>query len=146
LIQKTDWRQKLLKIRKAIPENRRKEAAQTLKDSFSVQGNILSFTPIGTEINLTPLNERLKKEGRLFLVPYESTLEVSLTEIDCILVPGLGFDKFNTRLGYGKGYYDRLLASAGSILTLGIGFKEQFSSEPLPKDPWDIPVQELLLF
>jgi 5-formyltetrahydrofolate cyclo-ligase len=31
-------------------------------------------------------------------------------EIDFALVPGLGFDRRGGRLGYGGGFYDRLLA------------------------------------
>ena len=35
--------------------------------------------------------------------------DVSPSEIDLIIVPLLGFDKKGYRVGYGKGYYDRLL-------------------------------------
>lgn len=58
--------------------------------------------------------------------------------IDLILVPGLGFDKDNNRIGYGKGYYDRFLKEK-DICKIGICFKEQLL-ENIIVDKEDIPV------
>lgn len=147
MIPKTKWRQILLERRKAISKERRVEASFILKEKLAHQGKILSFSSMGSEIDLTPLNQHLAATGRLFLVPYnlDALAHVPLLEIDCILVPGLGFDRELYRIGHGKGFYDRFLIQVGNIPTIGVGFKEQMCEELLPHDPWDIPVKELLL-
>ena len=53
------------------------------------------------------------------------------------LVPGLAFDRENFRLGRGKGFYDRFLASAGdSLYKIGIGCSFQLV-EKVPRNPHD---------
>lgn len=169
---KAELRKQFLALRNAISQIRRDEAARSIVEMFP-KGRILSFYSIGSEIDLSLLNSILAKSDRLMthrlegerLVPYyvknEQELLVSplgirepdpttarkalLSEIDLILVPGLAFDKEGYRLGYGKGYYDKFLASAGNIPTAGIGFREQLSLDLLPRDPWDIPVNDLIL-
>ena len=147
-LQKSELRKILTERRKAISKERRDEAAQKALTALKDKGRVLSFSPFGSEIDLTPLNAHLKAEGRLSLVPYtlDALLHVSFSEIDCILVPGLGFDRDHFRIGYGRGDYDRFLARAGEILTIGVGFKEQLYEGVLPRDVWDIPLKEILLF
>lgn len=144
---KSELRGSLLSKRKAIPEKRRVEAARKAFEALKNRGTILSFSPMGSEIDLTSLNEYLKNQGRLYLVPYKIEIlkNVPLQEIDLILVPALGFDKRNYRIGYGKGYYDRFLEGI-DIPTIGVGFKEQLHESLLPIEPWDVPVKEVLLF
>ena len=145
--QKSELRDALLSKRKAIPEERRVEATRNAFEAFKDRGAVLSFSPMGSEIDLTPLNEYLKSQGRLHLVPYkiEALKDVPLEQIDLILVPALGFDKRKYRIGYGKGYYDRFLENV-EIPTIGVGFNEQLYESFLPVEPWDVPVNEVLLF
>lgn len=122
-------------------------AAQLLQERFEHLGNTLSFASFGTEIDTSPLNAALKKRGCLQIMPYraEALANVRIDNLECILVPGLGFDRDRYRIGYGQGFYDRFLAQVGPIPTIGIGFHEQLC-DLLPKDPWDLPVGELALF
>ena len=57
-------------------------------------------------------------------------------KIDLIIVPGVGFDQNNNRLGYGKGFYDHFLKNK-NIFKIGICFKEQLLDE-IPVNEYDI--------
>jgi len=64
------------------------------------------------------------------------------TSIDLAFIPGRAFSPDGTRLGRGKGYYDRFL---GLLRCPRIGVCLPFQILPsLPSDPHDIPVDEVL--
>ena len=58
---------------------------------------------------------------------------------DLILVPGVAFDRCGRRLGFGGGYYDRLLARPAmrGVAAIGLAYDFQILEE-LPADPWDV--------
>jgi len=65
---------------------------------------------------------------------------------DVVLVPLVFADRLGTRIGQGKGHYDRALShlrQSDSILTIGIAWELQISDEPLPPDPWDVPLDAI---
>jgi 5-formyltetrahydrofolate cyclo-ligase len=49
--------------------------------------------------------------------PHADAELVLPNEIDFILVPGVAFDSAGFRIGYGKGFYDKLLSSINPIST-----------------------------
>lgn len=59
---------------------------------------------------------------------------------DIILVPLIGFDRTGSRLGFGKGYYDRALAQwralKPELLAIGVGYAMQ-EMEQLPHEAHD---------
>jgi 5-formyltetrahydrofolate cyclo-ligase len=61
---------------------------------------------------------------------------------DAVIVPLVLADRSGTRIGHGKGHYDRALAHlrAGGrpVFTIGIGWENQLVDERIPADPWDI--------
>lgn len=61
------------------------------------------------------------------------------------VIPGLAFDRRGRRLGYGGGYYDRLLALPALARTVLVAPAYSFQvMDTLPADPWDRPVHCLV--
>ena len=136
---------------------------------------ILSFASKKEEIDLWPLNKALAKDKKLCLTKVEGErlsifqvidIELDLVEsgrwqlkepissrcspidpkeLDCVLVPGLGFDKCHHRIGYGMGHFDRFLPQV-SCPIYGIGFREQFLETPIPVEKHDISLTEVFYF
>ena len=61
---------------------------------------------------------------------------------DIVLVPIVLADRRGTRIGHGKGHYDRAIANlrAGGhpVTTIGLCWPDQLVAGPLPVDPWDM--------
>jgi 5-formyltetrahydrofolate cyclo-ligase len=65
---------------------------------------------------------------------------VAPQELDLLFVPGVAFDPQGGRLGYGKGYFDRLLArTSAHALRMGLAFESQMVAK-VPTEPHDVPM------
>jgi 5-formyltetrahydrofolate cyclo-ligase len=76
---------------------------------------------------------------------------IKLNEIDIEIIPGIGFDPEGNRIGYGSGYYDKLLShrsmrhakKEGHFTTIALAFEEQVV-ERVPSEPHDIRVDMII--
>lgn len=78
---------------------------------------------------------------------HDKNREIATNNIDLIIVPGLGFTSDGSRLGHGKGYYDKYLnALNGSVYTIGLAFHQQILEDnSIPMNPHDVRINEILV-
>ncbi|WP_158265477.1 5-formyltetrahydrofolate cyclo-ligase [Blastopirellula marina] len=70
--------------------------------------------------------------------------KISPSAIDLAILPGAVFDLRGNRIGYGKGYFDRLLAELSpEAIRCGLGFECQITAE-VPTEPHDRPLDLLI--
>lgn len=149
------------------------ECLNTLLPLFSKSQYVASYFPINNELDVSFLNKALLEEKKLclprmqgkdlvfslvksfnedlskgqygILEPLKHCPMISLSSIESILVPALVVDCFFYRIGYGMGYYDRVLKGyKGNSYVLA--YKEQLSPFPIPKSSHDIPCKASFLF
>ncbi len=77
--------------------------------------------------------------------PAEEDLNfMSPDQIDLVIAPGLAFDRRGGRIGYGKGYYDRLLSRLGSqVPRIALAFDFQVL-DAVPQDESDVQVDAII--
>jgi len=144
--------------------------AEQLYGRLSGYQTVMAYWPLGDEVDIRPLVERLAADCRTVLLPVvvgDDRMElrrfVSRTAmgegafhileplgepfidfdlLDVALVPGMAFDAQGRRLGRGRGYYDRFLASHPDIYKIGVCFPFQ-CVEQVPAEPHDVLMDEL---
>jgi 5-formyltetrahydrofolate cyclo-ligase len=131
---------------------------------FCMATSVALYSPVAGEVltdllaaEARRLGKRLSyprvRDGRLELVEVFSIEElhpglfgvlepvgsvtVTLGEIDLLVVPGVAFDRAGHRLGYGKGFYDRMLHAPEQVCKAGIAFDFQLLAA-LPTETHDV--------
>lgn len=66
----------------------------------------------------------------------------NIEDIDAVLVPGLAFDHRGGRMGFGMGYYDRLLEGCKCV-KIGLCYDFQILSE-IPSEPHDVSMDYII--
>ena len=67
-------------------------------------------------------------------------LPVAASGADFVLVPGVAVSVRGARLGYGGGFYDRLLAENGVVALRVLAAFSMQTVAQVPTGPWDLPV------
>jgi len=114
--------------------------------------SVMLYIPLGNEVDTSNIINDALKQGKTVLVPVTDSESYDLTacqitectefskgtfsvkepkekvvfdksKIDVVLVPGVAFDSFGGRIGFGKGCYDRFLSGTNAVK---IGFCYDF--------------------
>jgi len=119
-----------------------------IKERLSNRKNVI--VPITDMKNhcLTPSKldgwEDLESSVYSILEPKKNCIhEVSLNEIDLILVPGVVFDESGNRIGHGMGYYDKLLKNSKNACHIGLAFEVQIV-DSIPAEEHDVKVDKII--
>ena len=131
-------------------------------DSYQRASSVMAFVGFKGEPETDPLFARLAVEGKRLLLPRVERSGIIVAdgntpwvaskfgvqeptgpavdhdEIDFVIVPGLAFTPAGDRLGYGLGYYDRLLPTVPAP-SVGVCFEDQLVDE-MPLAPHDVRV------
>lgn len=96
----------------------------------------------GVNLEILPYDESRLEIGSFHIEEPSGTDVHPVEEIEVIVVPGVAFDRRGRRLGRGKGFYDRLLATSKAT-KIGVGYDFQLVDE-IPAEEHDIPMNMVI--
>lgn len=102
--------------------------ASKLINNFKVNYYITK-TIDNTTLKITKYDKNLLKKHSFGYYQIDTTDYIDESLIDLVIVPGVAFDTKMQRIGFGKGYYDRLLSKCTNAFKLGIGYQFQIVDE-----------------
>ncbi len=121
------------------------DTALLLRNAVFVDKRVLLPRVVGDELELRIYAPDTLVPGAFGIM--EPTGEVfplsRYAEIDLAVVPGMAFDRHGSRLGRGKGYYDRLLPRLPDAYRIGLCYSFQLL-DYLPAEEHDICMNEVV--
>lgn len=147
----------------------RAQSALLATAEWQKASSVAAYSPLGNETDTVMLVENAFAASKKLYLPQTSMTEMRFarwlpdaglrkgihnimepssddfaSSVDLLLLPGVAFDRFGQRLGFGGGHYDRFLAEHPDFAALRAGFCYQFQIlQTLLTDPWDVPVNAL---
>lgn len=148
--------------RRALEE----QLAELLAPSLASARIVGSYSAIGSELSPACATVRARRLGKTIAYPaFDEGSEafrfragepimpgphgimqpIAATPVvtpDLVLVPLVACGNGGTRLGQGKGHYDRVLAAQAEARAtlIGLGWKVQRLDTDIPADEWDVPL------
>lgn len=142
---------------------------RVLRDYRAIEGAVVAgYMPFRSEIDPLPLMQALADAGARLALPrmegerlvlhafrfgdalvagpygiVEPVASAPAIVPDIILTPLVAYDAQGGRLGYGKGFYDRLFAAHPAALRVGLAFPEQQVGQ-VPRAAHDAPLHLVL--
>lgn len=137
---------------------------------FKKSGSLFAYLETQNEVLTRPLIEHCFRIGKPVYVPVTQKNEIFFTRLNdfsnlveadfgilepknpiaeepdensLFIIPGVGFDQFGTRLGYGAGFYDRYLYRREALSFVGVCFEIQLADK-LPKEETDVLMDSVL--
>ena len=143
-----------------------RQLAEHLTSLFAGVAVVGGYCPMRTEISPLPAMEEARAVGAIAAFPcfadpakpfrflagdplepgpfglMQPAKRHPIVDPDLVLVPLVAVDGSGTRLGRGKGHYDRALARLrkNGARLIGIGWPLQRLADTIPADPWDVPL------
>lgn len=131
---------------------------------------IAAYHPMRDEIDPGPIVDEILGQGRVAALPWfaardatmmfreapardagpwgvlQPAAEAVAVAPEIVLVPLVAADAACSRIGHGKGHYDRALShlrDSGPVRTIGLAWDEQIFEGSIPADAWDIPLDAI---
>lgn len=92
----------------------------------------------GVNLDILPYEESKLELGSFHIEEPSGNDTVDAADIEMVVVPAVAYDARGNRLGRGKGFYDRFLASTPAV-KVGVGYDFQLLDE-IPAEPHDVPM------
>lgn len=150
--QKKELRERYRAIRKNIAQNYSNYAAKLLVNLFNqnlsdIKGKaVAAYIPMDGELNVVPLMNNLLNLRYRIAVPisldhmiFEEWGKIGESMVpDTIITPVIAFDDKLNRLGFGSGWYDRVIEKLRPIgkIFIGVAYEKQYCKD-LPVEKHD---------
>ena len=96
----------------------------------------------GVNLEILPYEESRLELGAFHIEEPTGDNIADPEEIELVVVPAVAYDRRGNRLGRGKGFYDRFLASTKAT-KIGVGYEFQLLDE-IPAEAHDVPMDMVI--